>query len=210
MPPRPELAHGILATWGGVVLEPLDNESLKNLAEGKRSTKKGYLIDFIGNFSRSAQEGLPVYRLSGGAGFVWVASYDQKGRGILRFAAIDASVMSPQLVATQPAPNSGDQSVQAPPQNLQFLMNGLRTADEFIKSAEKLFLSTFNDLNDEKFDEDNFSNAREKSSSGLKKTDWRLHSRIFGSAFSFQIRVVIGNMVCCRELCRPLARLSAR
>ena len=111
------------------------------------------MIDFIGNFSRSAQEGLPVYRLSGGAGFVWVASYDQKGRGILRFAAIDASVMSPQLVATQPAPNSGDQSVQAPPQNLQFLMNGLRTADEFIKSAEKLFLSTFNDLNDEKFDE---------------------------------------------------------
>jgi hypothetical protein len=73
MPPRPEVPHGILAAWGKVVLEPLDIESLKTLAEGKRPTTKGYLIDFIGNFARSAKEGLPVYRLGGGAGFVWVA-----------------------------------------------------------------------------------------------------------------------------------------
>ena len=101
LPPRPELSRGILATWGKIVLEPLDSESLKKLAQGERPNAKGYFIDFIGDFARSAKEGLPIYRLSGGAGFVWVASYDQKGRGILRFAAVDASAISAQLVAAQ-------------------------------------------------------------------------------------------------------------
>jgi hypothetical protein len=30
------------------------------------------LVDFIGDFARSATNGLPIYRISGGAGFVWV------------------------------------------------------------------------------------------------------------------------------------------
>jgi hypothetical protein len=84
----------VLATWGKVTLEPLDSDSINTLAEG-RSPKKGYLIDFIGNFARSAKEGLPIYRISGGAGFLWVTSYDQRGRGTLRFAAIDSSAIYP-------------------------------------------------------------------------------------------------------------------
>src|SRR5262249_47387006 len=75
MPPRAGFPNGMLASWGKVELEPLDNDSIKALAEGRRPITKGYFIDFIGNFARSAKEGLPVYRLSGGAGFVWVASY---------------------------------------------------------------------------------------------------------------------------------------
>jgi hypothetical protein len=73
----------------------LDSESMKIVADGK-SPKKGMLIDCIGDFTRSVKEGLPVYRISGGAGFVWVASYDERGRGTLRFAAVDASRLSPQ------------------------------------------------------------------------------------------------------------------
>ncbi len=88
------IPEGILATWGKVVLEPLDNDSIKTLSEG-RSPKKGYLVDFIGNFARSAKEGLPIYRISGGAGFLWVASFDPIGRGILRFAALDPSAPLP-------------------------------------------------------------------------------------------------------------------
>jgi hypothetical protein len=65
-----------------------------SLAEG-RSPKKGYLIDFIGNFARSAKEGLPIYRISGGAGFLWLASFDPIGRGILRSAAVDPSASHP-------------------------------------------------------------------------------------------------------------------
>ena len=112
MPRRPGLPEGILAMWGKVVLDPLDSESLKLLAEGRRPTKKGYFIDFIGNFARSAKEGLPVDRLSGGPGFVWVASYDQKGRGTLRFSALDASATSPQLAATQAPTKPPDQPLQ--------------------------------------------------------------------------------------------------
>jgi hypothetical protein len=86
---------GILASWGKVELEPLDDDNIKALAEGRRLTTKGYFIDFIGDFNRSAKEGLPIYRLSGGPGFVWVASFDQKGRGTLRLTAVDASALAP-------------------------------------------------------------------------------------------------------------------
>jgi hypothetical protein len=92
LPRRPGFPEGTLATWGKVKLEPLDSNSINTLAEG-RSPKKGYLIDFIGNFARSAKEGLPIYRISGDAGFVWVASYDQRGRGTLRFATMDPSAI---------------------------------------------------------------------------------------------------------------------
>jgi hypothetical protein len=96
---------------GKVVLEPLDNDSIKTLAAG-RSPKKGYLIDFIGNFARSAKEGLPIYRISGGAGFVWLASFDPIGRGILRVAAVDPSASH-----ATPLPNEArDVTVQVTPE----------------------------------------------------------------------------------------------
>jgi multidrug efflux pump subunit AcrA (membrane-fusion protein) len=101
MPRRSGSSDAILATWGKVELEPLDNESIRLLGGGK-SPKKGFLVDFVGNFARSAQEGLPIYRIIGGAGFVWVGSFDQKGRGTLRFAAVDASALQPGPVAPQP------------------------------------------------------------------------------------------------------------
>src|SRR5215831_4823178 len=174
MPYRAGFPNRILASWGKVELEPLDNNSIKALAEGRRPITKGYFIDFIGNFARSAKEGLPVYRLSGGAGFVWVASYGRKGHGTLRFLAVDASAISPQLVATQAPINLTDQgrqetpSVAPPPittdraeqrkiaeakasrnlanapRNLQFLMKGLRTADDFIKMVEETFVAVLN------------------------------------------------------------------
>jgi hypothetical protein len=111
LPPRRGIPEGIIATWGKVVLEPLENDSIKTLAEG-RSPKKGYLIDFIGNFARSAKEGLPIYRISGGAGFVWLASFDPIGRGILRVAAVDPSASH-----ASPLPNEArDVNVQVTPE----------------------------------------------------------------------------------------------
>jgi hypothetical protein len=90
MPHRNGLPDGLIAVWGKVTLEQLDQESIKSLAD-RKGLKKGLLIDFLGNFARSAKAGLPVYRIDGGPGFVWAASFDQKGRGILRLAAVDAS-----------------------------------------------------------------------------------------------------------------------
>ena len=97
------------ATWGKVTLEPLDRDSINTLADGK-SPKVGYLVDFVGNFSRSAKEGLPIYRVSGGAGFLWVASFDQRGRGTLRLTAIDPSPAS--VSPPNETPSSNDQTAQ--------------------------------------------------------------------------------------------------
>jgi hypothetical protein len=198
MPHRAGFPNGILASWGKVELEPLDSDSIKALAEGRRPTTKGYFVDFIGNFARSAKEGLPVYRLSGGAGFVWVASYGRKGRGTLRFLAVDASALPPQLVATQTLTEPTDQRPRGAPSDaslppitadraeqrkiaeakasrnlanapvdLQFLMRGLRTADDFIKLAEDTFLATFNDAEGDETTTDFSTDARRKSGKDL-------------------------------------------
>jgi hypothetical protein len=90
MPTRDELPNAVIATWGRIILEPVDGASQKILAAGK-NPKIGALIDFIGDFERSEKNNLPVYRVSGGAGFIWAASWDSNGRGTLRMLAINPS-----------------------------------------------------------------------------------------------------------------------
>jgi hypothetical protein len=68
-------------------------KSQKILAAGK-NPKIGALIDFIGNYERSEKNNLPVYRVSGGAGFIWAASWDSNGRGTLRMLAINPLELS--------------------------------------------------------------------------------------------------------------------
>jgi outer membrane protein OmpA-like peptidoglycan-associated protein len=103
MPTRAGLPKGTLATWGKVSLHPLDAHTLDALGQGK-PVQKGLLVDFLGDFFRSAREGLPVYQITGGAGFVWVASYDTNG-GFLRSAAVDASRYSPPAPVLQEPPS---------------------------------------------------------------------------------------------------------
>src|SRR5262249_22478020 len=93
MPHRGGLPDGLIAVWGKITLEPLDQQSMKILADG-RGPRKGLLIDFLGNFARSAKEGLPIYHIDGGPGFIWAASFDQKERGTLRLAAVELSGFS--------------------------------------------------------------------------------------------------------------------
>src|SRR5262252_5216677 len=94
MPHRSGLPDGVIAVWGKITLEPLDQGSIKTLADGK-NPRKGFLIDYLRDFTRSAKQGLPVYRIDGGPGFIWAASFDQKGRGTLRLAAVDVSGFAP-------------------------------------------------------------------------------------------------------------------
>jgi hypothetical protein len=101
MPHRIGFPDGVIAVWGNVTLEQLDQESIKLLAD-RKGLKKGLLIDFLGNFVRSAKAGLPVYRIDGGPGFIWAASFDQKGHGILRLGAVDASKFLLPLAEQQP------------------------------------------------------------------------------------------------------------
>jgi hypothetical protein len=53
------------------------------------------LVSFLGDLERSAKAGVPVYRLGGSAGFLWVATFDQNGKGVLRYLAIDDSKIEP-------------------------------------------------------------------------------------------------------------------
>jgi hypothetical protein len=120
MPHRRGLPDGIIAVWGNITLEPLDQESIKTLAAG-RSPKRGFLIDYLRNFARSAKEGLPIYRIDGGPGFIWAASFDEKGRGTLRLAAVNVSGFSPPAspmaageASAVPPPASPRPAVEAP------------------------------------------------------------------------------------------------
>src|SRR5262249_60576351 len=99
------------AVWGKITLEPLDQESIKTLADGK-NPRKGFLIDYLRDFTRSAKQGLPIYRINGGPGFILAASFDQKKRGALRFAAVELSGFSP---SSDPAPVVVETTGQTPP-----------------------------------------------------------------------------------------------
>ena len=105
--PAANAPRTLMATWGEVVLQPLDRARLADLAAG-REVRAGILIDHIGNFQRSAAMGLPVYRLTGGAGYVWAASWDQAGRGTLRFLAIDPSRLNPDIPEPLNGPDVAD------------------------------------------------------------------------------------------------------
>src|SRR6202047_3366873 len=85
---------------GKIQLEPLAADAISILASGQ-SPHKGLLVDYLGDLRRSAQLGLPIYSLSGGAGYLWSASVDRNGRGHLRFLTVDASALN-RPIATQP------------------------------------------------------------------------------------------------------------
>jgi S1-C subfamily serine protease len=94
MPERKDLPRGIVASWGKVDLAPLmDTHAISALAAGE-SPHVGLLMDFLGDLQKSAKLDLPIYRLNGGAGYVWSASFHEKGTGHLRFLAVDVSALS--------------------------------------------------------------------------------------------------------------------
>jgi len=127
MPQRDGLPNAVIAIWGAIQLEPLRPEEVSVVASG--GSHPGILISFLGDLRRSAKEGVPVYRMAGGAGFLWAATFDQNGKGVLRYLAIDASkIESHQVVLNQPAPTlsleSGNQMTSSqvpanPPESSQ-------------------------------------------------------------------------------------------
>ena len=93
MPPREGLPNAVMALWGAIKLELLKPDEISALASG--GSYPGILVSFLGDLDRSAKAGVPVYRLGGSAGFLWVATFDQNGKGVLRYLAIDDSKIEP-------------------------------------------------------------------------------------------------------------------
>jgi hypothetical protein len=125
-PQRPGFPSGVIATWGSIKLQPLTRDDLAVLAEGK-SPQKGVLADFLMNFHESAKARLPVYSLGGADGYVWIARFDETGKGELRFFAADPSRMT--KIEEQPDYQS------EPPQSAPPASNG----DELKRKQEELW-----------------------------------------------------------------------
>jgi hypothetical protein len=102
--PRPDAPHSVIATWGDVTLTPLDQPTLDALSRGDTITA-GLLVDFLGEPRKSAREGLPVFHIGGGNGYIWAAKFDDSGRGLLQITAVDASLL-PERSAEQTPPTA--------------------------------------------------------------------------------------------------------
>lgn len=92
MPSRSNLPRGIIATWGDVTLEEIDKPALAALAKGE-SPQQGLFVDFLNDFTTSAREKLPIYKLGGGAGYIWIATAGSVDRSRLRFLAVDVPAL---------------------------------------------------------------------------------------------------------------------
>ena len=138
-PKRPGFPEGIIATWGGIQLQPLAPEALVVLAEG-RTPHLGVMADFLMNFHELARIGFPVYSLAGSEGYVWMARFDETGKGKLRFFAADPSRMTKieeqpdyQNEPAQPAPPISNPQPSPPISNPQ---PSPRISNEERKKAE--------------------------------------------------------------------------
>ena len=105
LPHREGLPDAVIAVWGKMELQQLDAADVSIVASG--GTVKGLLVSYLGDLQRSAKAGVPVYRLAGGAGFLWAATFNQDGRGVLRFLTIDASQIVPPNVASNESADRG-------------------------------------------------------------------------------------------------------
>ena len=78
----------VFATWGSVKLEEVGGTDLSDIADGK-DPHLGVLVDALGDLPTSAKKGFHIYRVTGGRGYLYTASFDANGRGRKRYIAID-------------------------------------------------------------------------------------------------------------------------
>jgi hypothetical protein len=112
LPQRDGLPLAVIALWGAVELQPLDATALAALAADD-VPRQSLLVDHLGDLRRSAELKLPVYRIGGGAGYLWSASMSASGRGHLRFLTIDPAALTPKAAAPKVAATTAPQTTVA-------------------------------------------------------------------------------------------------
>jgi hypothetical protein len=115
MPQREGLPNAVIAVWGKIQLHQLSSAEVATVASGGRHD--GILVSFLGDLERSAKAGVPVYQLTGGAGFLWAATFRGDSKGVLRFLTIDASQLASPNVASinRPSTQPTQPCILAPP-----------------------------------------------------------------------------------------------
>jgi tetratricopeptide (TPR) repeat protein len=82
----------VVAVWGRIELQAIKiDASARDLIKTEKDIGPGPMVDTLGDPVRSAKAGLPVYKIAGGAGYVYSASFDEKGRGHRHYVAADIS-----------------------------------------------------------------------------------------------------------------------
>jgi TolA-binding protein len=85
----PKAPTSVIATWGDVKLEELNGGWL-NAARSGGDPDLGMTVYPLGDPSQLYQYNLPIYRIGGGPGYVYSASFDATGQGHRQYVAIDA------------------------------------------------------------------------------------------------------------------------
>jgi TPR repeat protein len=134
MPHHDGLPDGLMALWGSIQLEQLAADEVAAIASGGSSA--GILVSYLGDLQKSAKAGVPVYKLAGGAGFLWVATFNHDGRGVLRFLAADASKYETSQIAEDQSEHQPSSSPQATSNAESKRENSSTTADQKLNDSQ--------------------------------------------------------------------------
>ena len=86
-------SHGGSSNWMRLTIDAADRH-----CAGQKPTF-GRLVDALGDLKRSAQENLPIYRIRGGSGYVYAASFDTAARGNRHYVAANGAHLGERLFA---------------------------------------------------------------------------------------------------------------
>ncbi|WP_158554744.1 cell envelope integrity protein TolA [Methylovirgula sp. 4M-Z18] len=85
-----------LVTWGNIRLRPIDAALRQTILAGG-TINQGFLVDHLNDLKKSISEGLPVYQIEGGRGFIFAANWDRDGRGTIATRSIDQAALQPDV-----------------------------------------------------------------------------------------------------------------
>jgi hypothetical protein len=105
----------VIVRWGQIKLESIESDA-SDAVESGQDPRIGVLVDSLGDVQRSAKSGLDVYRIAGGTGFIYSASFDKNGRGHRQYIAANGNEVAirqyqvdlPALLAKDQASSADD------------------------------------------------------------------------------------------------------
>ena len=80
----------VMVRWGDIKLERMDFDANEAIKAGK-TPKLGPLVDNLGDPQRSSKAELEIYRIAGGTGFIYSASFDGSNRGHRQYIAANGN-----------------------------------------------------------------------------------------------------------------------
>jgi tetratricopeptide (TPR) repeat protein len=111
--PSSDRPTSVIVRWGQIKLVTIDFDTSEVVAAGK-NPKIGALVGALGDVQRSAKSGLDVYRISGGTGYIYSASFDNSGRGNRQYIAANGDeLVVRQYEVALPGVLAKDQSLDA-------------------------------------------------------------------------------------------------